>query len=413
MNYTCEGGYDCAFVRPRLPDRYTCYACKLAAREAQRVSCCRTIFCKQYLDRLTSIECNPVCPRCGETVEKDYSPDKRVIHCINRRRVYCVNRELDCHWTGELRQAETHESQCPYRIVPCPNHCTRIIQSMHLPQHLQQRCTNRQTRCIHCSQTGVHSFIRGDHLLECPDYKIDCTNEGCHTKPKRKDMERHRRRCPKEVVSCRYADLGCDYVCLREGMLKHNTKHLHTHLQLTTERLRVIRTNLESKATVPQQRIIKMASFAELKASRRPWYSPPFYIFPGGYNMSLKVDAGGLGHGEGSHMSVFLYLVEGENDDFLDWPLRGEFAVKLLNQERDENHIEGSINFFERSAVPYNSRVSKGWASGGYGIIEFVSHQSLEMGPHTPHIQYLNDNTLFFQVTMTKSPKPWLVGAIS
>ena len=409
----CEGGYDYAFVSDRLSDSYTCYACKLAPREAQRTACCRTVFCKQYLDKLTNTECNPVCPRCGKGLENDYLPDKRVIHCINRRKVYCDNRGLGCMWKGELRRADTHHNQCPHRIVSCPNHCKNIVQSKHLPQHLQEQCNKRQTRCTYCGLVGLYFFITADHLNMCPDYRINCPNKGCCEKPKRKDMELHCRRCPKKMVSCRYADLGCDHMCPRDDMLKHNTKNVHSHLHLTTERLRVIRTHLESKASVPQKHIIKMTSFTELKASKRSWYSPPFYIFPGGYNMSLKVDVGGTGSAEGNHVSVFLYLVEGKNDEFLDWPLRGEFAIKLLNQESNENHIEGSVNFFRQSAVPYNSRVRKGWASGGYGIIEFVSHQDLENKPHTSHIQYLKDNTLYFQVVMMKTPKPWLMGVVS
>ena len=57
--------------------------------------------------------------------------------------------------------------------------------------------------------------------------------------------------------------------------------------------------------------------------------------------MHLNVCVGVDGNGEGTHLSVYLYLMKGPHDDNnnLKWPLKVKFIVKqLLNQASDNLH---------------------------------------------------------------------------
>ena len=54
--------------------------------------------------------------------------------------------------------------------------------------------------------------------------------------------------------------------------------------------------------------------------------------------MCLHIYPGGHGDGEGTHISAYLYLMAGENDDHLEWSMRGIFSIEVLNQEEDQNH---------------------------------------------------------------------------
>ena len=106
----------------------------------------------------------------------------------------------------------------------------------------------------------------------------------------------------------------------------------------------------------------------------------------------------------------------GENDGNLEWPMRGIFSVELLNQEQDHNHKQLSVYFDTIEAKTYNSKVNKGHGSVGYGIPDLIKHQELERKSIPSQIQYLKDDTLYFQATMTRklsSSKPWLAGALS
>ena len=55
--------------------------------------------------------------------------------------------------------------------------------------------------------------------------------------------------------------------------------------------------------------------------------------------MCLRVDAAGDSEGEGTQVSVYLYLMKGPYDNELEqsghWPLRGSFTIKLLHKFND------------------------------------------------------------------------------
>ena len=66
------------------------------------------------------------------------------------------------------------------------------------------------------------------------------------------------------------------------------------------------------------------------------WYSCPFYTYKDGHKMCLSTNVSHNAYGD--HLSVELYLMKGQNDDELTWPLRGKFEIKLLNQISDSEH---------------------------------------------------------------------------
>ena len=136
--------------------------------------------------------------------------------------------------------------------------------------------------------------------------------------------------------------------------------------------------------------VIKMEGFLEKKKYNMQWYSDPVYSHFGGYKMCLRVDANGnrIGGGKDTHVSVFAYLMQGDNDDNLKWPFKGTIKVSLLNQLEDGQHHTKS------PWTSFNDRITEQErASGGQGLDQFVSHQDLDY-----NCQYLKDDTLFFRV---------------
>ena len=81
-----------------------------------------------------------------------------------------------------------------------------------------------------------------------------------------------------------------------------------------------------------------VTDFSKHKQFNNERYSPPFYTHPQGYKMCLEVHANGEGSGEGTHFSVFAYLMKGEHDDQLQWPFEGNFIIELLNWREDKGH---------------------------------------------------------------------------
>ena len=101
-----------------------------------------------------------------------------------------------------------------------------------------------------------------------------------------------------------------------------------------------------------------MANFSILKESEEEWWSPPFYALPGGYKMCLNIASGGCGAGKGTHISAYLYLMAGENDKNLEWPMRGTFSIELLNQK--EIKITNSAQF---ASVKQEQMTSIEWSA--------------------------------------------------
>ena len=126
--------------------------------------------------------------------------------------------------------------------------------------------------------------------------------------------------------------------------------------------------------------------------------SEPF--FTSGYKMCLDVYANGEGDGEGSHLSVYLYILHGPHDDQLDWPLKGSFTIELLNQLEDKNHHRGTLDFHD------DEDIFK--PGGNWGYDTFIEQSKLDFNSYR-NTQFLKDNKLYIRVTQTTSDrKPWL-----
>ena len=112
------------------------------------------------------------------------------------------------------------------------------------------------------------------------------------------------------------------------------------------------------------------------------------YIYPNGYSS-----------GEGTHVSVYLPILKGNNDDKMSWPFIGTVRVDILNQLEDRNHKVAILTFKEE----HNARVGSNW-----GWAKFIPHSLLSYDP-VNNTQYLKDDTLYFRVSVeVEGHKPWL-----
>jgi len=141
--------------------------------------------------------------------------------------------------------------------------------------------------------------------------------------------------------------------------------------------------------------IFKMNNFTEKMKNKQAWYSNPFFAFWRGYKMCLKIWANGIGYGEGTHVSVFLYCMNSPYDDELEqsghWPLRGMFKVELLNQLNDKYTIFRAFDCDDKSDCI--NRVIKGNKVPA-GFVGDISHT------HILHNNYLKPNdSLYFMIS--------------
>ena len=390
--------------------------------------------------------------KCGESMQRRYHPSHIDTECP-RREVNCQY----CHEMGEHQFIEgQHKEECPRFPVPCPNKCEvefvpredmekhRVecqlevitcsnecgekLKRQDLTSHVEMKCPCRKVNCQYCHNAIEYQFIEAQHKEECPRLPLPCPN-GCEvdTIP-REDLETHRKECPLEIVQCEYHSVGCDTKIPRKEKKVHDGKNVENHLMLTKQKL----VSTEDKLANAIQQIdalklyiytsvklttmaslfesgdqicpvvIKVSEYSKKEKNDANWYTESFCTHQMGYRMCLNIYPGGYDHGKGkgTHLSLFLHVMQGIYDDELTWPLQGTFEVKLLNQISDSEHLPVVINFNEGSEecglrVITGDRAETGWGER----YELISNEDLHK--HTTTCQFLKDDCVYFEVNFT------------
>jgi len=154
MAESALGGYDYVFITD-LPEDLVCTLCHLAFKNPLQIEECGHTFCKLCFDQMVEhAESNSLditCPLDRQKIDiarvfKDKSCERRVLNLM----VKCPNFEDDCDWTGELREALVHETEC------CKN-ITKLTKPLHEKlDHLLNRIveleTNAKTNALKLSE---------------------------------------------------------------------------------------------------------------------------------------------------------------------------------------------------------------------------------------------------------------------
>ena len=323
--------------------------------------------------------------------------------------VRCDSLERGCRWTGTIGTLDNHIATCQFALVPCPNKCEddKGAGELHLMRkdldnHLKTKCPKRAYECQHCGEKGTYASMTEDHDKVCDKKIVPCPNmgSGCPLSMEQGNTKQHVRSvCDYTEVACAYESLGCGVRMLMKDAAKHKRdaqeKHMDLALDTVSSREEQHKTLSEGEATV-----FKLPGYSSKKEKKVRFYSPPFYTSSSGYWVCVRVDANGSGDGAGTHMSVFVKLLEGRYDDQLHWPLLGSVTFELLNQLANEKHhsIVAVLNTDDDMQVGNRK-----------GFRKFLPHSSLSHDPAT-NTQYLLDDTLYFRVSVTvDNHKPWLV----
>lgn len=81
--------------------------------------------------------------------------------------------------------------------------------------------------------------------------------------------------------------------------------------------------------------------------------SAPFYTAAPGYKLRLMADLNGYGEGRGSHLSLFLQVMQGKFDCVLDWPCKYEHVLRVVDQTGRGLHVDRQQSF---RSIPSRSK---------------------------------------------------------
>ena len=399
---------------------------------------CGKMIKRRYLTSHVDTECprrKVNCQYCHDTGEHQFIEGQHKEECP-KLPLPCPN---NCEVESVPREdIEAHRNVCQLEIVSCLNQCGEQFERQYLTTHMETECSNRIVECQHC-----HILQLPQHTEQCPKLPLPCPNKCEVGSVPREDMEAHRKECPLEIIQCEYHNVGCEVRMARKDREKHENDNMKEHLMMTKGELTdtkaqlaialeqmtnltillysqlnptpnastvdivsVAKWSIKLNAMASMFKsgnqvlpaILQVSGYNKMKENDEQWYSDPFYTHNHGYKMCLNVEA--YGCGEGTHLSVFLYLMKGSHDDELTWPLRGKFEIRLLNRISDsEHHLETmTYDDDDDDEFEYADRVTKGDKSAfGFGTDDFISNEDLQKT--TPTCQYLKDDCLFFQVT--------------
>ena len=93
-----------------------------------------------------------------------------------------------------------------------------------------------------------------------------------------------------------------------------------------------------------------IAEYSKRRQFNNTYFSPPFTTSTQGYHFFLRMDANGVLSDEGSHLSIYAYIMKGQHDDCLRWPFTGDITFELINWLEDKGHYKKTTSvkkFFE------------------------------------------------------------------
>ena len=261
--------------------------------------------------------------------------------------------------------------------------------------HLRNECPKRQYICQHCGEAGCYDE-RDTHLQVCPMVEFQCTK--CKQLIIRRDCQEHHLTCSHELALCKYYKIGRKEKQLRKDIKKHE-EDAQFHLAIAMEKVLALTSQLMKNSVT-----FSVTNYKQTKELQQELEGPHFFTSKSGYKFLVCVHPSGNGAGTATHVSVFAYLMKGDNDDSLTWPFT---TIELLNQLEDKNHHKKSVTFQNDDEA--SKRVMHGEkALMGYGSAQFISHSHLDYQPDK-NCQYLKDDTLVFRVSAEASDyKPWL-----
>ena len=113
--------------------------------------------------------------------------------------------------------------------------------------------------------------------------------------------------------------------------------------------------------------------------------------------------ANGYGNSKGTHVSLYVCLTEGEHDDDLVWPFRGDVTTELINWRENKEHHQVTIQLNSTTDPDnkYRCRMYNNEIGVELGSHQFISHSSLSYNS-TTNTEYLQDDCLRLRISMTK-----------
>ena len=227
---------------------------------------------------------------------------------------------------------------------------------------------------------------------------MKCSNAKCDWVGTVSTLKDHETKCEFVTVRCKYRGLGCKEKLTRSDKTAHEEDDkLHLHMaietikQLKEER---VKTLLKDEKSIT----FKVEDCDEKIKNKYELYTQTFYTSSEGYRVVVNIEFSDDEEGRTS-ISVYLCILNGDNDKKLRWPFIGWVTFSLLNQLENANHNSVILSVTTEDQL----LVNKSLGFTHHFLCSELGHDPIE------NTQYLKDDTLYFRVSFAlPDQKPWL-----
>ena len=361
--------------------------------ESQLIGC-------QFVDVECRYECGEQFKRCKISSHQNKNCNKRPYSCE-----YC-NEYVS---TYEV-VTKIHYSNCGQFPVTCPNECREdLFQRKDLKKHFMDECPLTEIDCpLHYAGCNVR-LPRQDmpehmmkdsitHLTLLATVTQSLLKENQELRQRVEEKDKCIDEAVKEIQELRLKITDREVQTRRsiEAVTKTEAEACKNIAELQTEVKHL-------KQNVQKLRFHKLGLPVDFKVNRYDdeVYLPGFYTHSHGYKMCLNVIPDGCGDGEGTHVSAYIYIMQGPFDNHLKWPFRGEITIQLVNQAGDHSHVEETVVYDDDCTDEEAGRVTgKNKRSPvSMGIDEFHAHRYLGYNRLRNTLYMNDDDIIIFRVT--------------
>ena len=408
--------------------------------EPQLTSCCGHHLSREAATRLQRE--GKVCPMCNEQ-EWNSMLDKFHRRRVHELRVRCPHKVDECDWVGEVKELKRHVESCVKRPweckycglkctygegegkhwatcrefpEPCPNRCELgSVERCNVEQH-RSVCTLEPVSCemkeFGCSavvpRKELATHMRESELQHltamtmlnlrlsrqlqqdsaAKDRKIEQLQQEL------KEMKREIAVQQKQLQIEMTKEMAEQQKQLQNEVRKESAKQMELQQEQKTDLTRKIDEvchivqHIEVHAACTVCKVFTFDQYKVKNHKHKERHTEPFYSQSVGYKFKFNVDFD-------SCISAFLYLLHGDYDDQLRWPLHVRVHLELLNQAKDCHHIEVT------NSLEWNGKVS----SNEWKAIACPWKSYADLEKKSNGVQYVMDDCLKFKLHLIINPQ--------
>ena len=313
----------------------------------------------QHLDAhldLTTGDCVYVdvdCPsKCNQKVQKHDVDTHLTNHCPNRDYT-CPH----CSFKATFREVSEHFEVCRYYPLVCPNRCGASFERDVLEDHMKM-CGLQKLQCEFSYAGCGAEFIR-DHQKEHMEQNTQkhlalLAADTLRISKEQQETLAQKSKEQQQWFEMKLAEKDSQIKKLEElfeKKLGEQREEFHKQQRMLEEKLeerdQQIKTleeqhgshinSLRMEVGIPPFEFT-LFDYKENKEREDSVYAPPWYTHPGGYKLQIRLWPMGLAHASGTHLTLYFYLLKGQNDSMLKFPASFTVTLELLNQHRDQCH---------------------------------------------------------------------------